>query len=373
MESREHSRKPLEIAILDDNLPTLKLTKLTLERHTPCVVYACENSEELFARIGESLPDLLLLDIELGQEDGIDICRRLKSEAPTSELPVIFLSAFKEPAKRVEALQAGAVDYVNKPFYPEELVTRVTIHAEIHRLELENQARLSEQQALLHVLCHDLVNPIFAAHSLLSLGRDTGELSPAFLSSSIDSCQGALDIIANVKAEQSLVQADKQAEAASASVEAAFGEAANTIRERYETKGVELIVDCDADVRLKIKQVALAHNILVNLLTNALKFSFPNERVVLKSRLGESDGKRICAIEVRDTGIGMPTEILSKVFDDHAKVSRRGTDSEEGTGFGMPLVKRYVEKNGGAIGIESSESGPDRGTVVRIAFPVESE
>lgn len=66
----------------------------------------------------------------------------------------------------------------------------------------------------------------------------------------------------------------------------------------------------------------------------------------------------------------MPPEILAKVFDEDAKVSRHGTDAEQGTGFGMPLVKRYVEKNRGAIGIESSEEGVDRGTTVRIAFPV---
>lgn len=367
--------KNIQIAILDDNRSTRNLAKVVIENNLSCEVRISASPEGLYALFKSLPPDLILLDIDLGKNNGVDVCRQLKEDPRTSGIPIVFLSTLKDPAKRVAALKAGGVDYIDKPFYPEELVTRVKTHVEIHRLKLENIDRISDQQALLHVLCHDLVNPIFAAHSLLCLRRDTRKVDDMVIERVIGCCQNALDIIVNVRAEEApLVGKDKPFEGELVSVEEAFNESANVLGQRFEEKNVELVIDCAANPQLSIKRVILVQNILNNLLTNALKFSYPKNTVSLRSYSGKRKGESVCIIEVKDTGIGMPPEILNAVFDREAKVSRKGTSSEKGTGFGMPLVKRYVELSGGTVAVESVEEQAqngegEHGTTVKLVFP----
>src|SRR4029434_3942056 len=75
--------------------------------------------------IRESIPDLILLDIDLPGENGFDFCRRLKENPATARIPVIFLTAADETEQKVQGLELGAVDFVNKPFDPAELKARV--------------------------------------------------------------------------------------------------------------------------------------------------------------------------------------------------------------------------------------------------------
>jgi signal transduction histidine kinase len=292
----------------------------------------------------------------------------------SQSIPVFFLSAKKDPSKRVAALKAGGVDFLLKPFYPEELVTRVRIHIQMHRLRLENAAQIAEQKALLRVLCHDLVNPIFAAHSLLDLKLSLGKpVEEPTLKSVLNCCQSALDIVTHVREEHSLVKTNKQFKSETVLVAEAFEEARSTLGERLSKKSLTLTLEAPEDLQLEVKRVVLVHNILNNLLTNAIKFSHEGSKIEVRAR--RDDSEEFCVIEVRDYGIGMPPQILKNVFKDAAKTSRKGTGDEAGTGFGMPLVKRYVEKSGGAIAITSVEAGEgisprEQGTTVKLTFPL---
>ena len=82
-------------------------------------------------------PDLILLDIMMPGIDGFEVCRRLKDNPDTANIPVIFLSALTETKDKVQGLQLGAVDYVSKPFQPDEVIARVNTHLTIHRLKRE--------------------------------------------------------------------------------------------------------------------------------------------------------------------------------------------------------------------------------------------
>lgn len=86
-------------------------------------------------------PELILLDVRMPGMDGYEVCRRLKSDARTQDIPVIFLSALRETADQVRAFQLGAVDYIAKPYQSDEVLARVRTHIALHRL----QARLEEQ------------------------------------------------------------------------------------------------------------------------------------------------------------------------------------------------------------------------------------
>lgn len=375
MNTSKNNTSNFQIVILDDNAATRNLAKATVEQHLSCVAHTCSSAEELLAISKQVQPDLYLLDVDAGDQSGIEICQQLKTLPKLANIPIVFLSAYKDPAKRVAALKAGGVDYLDKPFYPEELVTRLRTHIEMHRLRVENLEQISAQQTLLRVLCHDLVNPIFAAHALLQLKQDMGKpVDESTAKRVVNCCQSALDIILHVKDGHSLVSTDKQVKPESVSVKDAFIECVRILNGKFQKKGVELSVKVDPNANVSVNRVVLVHSILNNLLTNALKFSYPKSKVILKATVAEDNGQQYCDILVQDNGIGMPSNILASVFEENAKVSRKGTDSEQGTGFGMPIVKKYVEQNGGVLNIASIEAkeGTDSskaGTTICIRFP----
>lgn len=94
------------------------------------------------------LPDLILLDVRMPGMDGLEACRRLKADERTRDVPVIFLSALREPEDKIQGFHAGAVDYVAKPYQPDEVLARVRTHVELHRLRagLEERVRERTQQ-----------------------------------------------------------------------------------------------------------------------------------------------------------------------------------------------------------------------------------
>lgn len=364
------------ISILDDSTTTRNIAKYSLEQNLPCSVEQFSHLENLLEKAKNTSPDLILLEDNRDDDIGITLCEKLKANPTTKNTPVFFLSSKKDPSKRVAALKAGGIDFLLKPLYPEELVTRVRIHIQMHRLRIENAAQIAEQKALLRVLCHDLVNPIFAAHSLLDLKLSLGKPIDDSIGRRVaNCCKSGLDIITHVREESSLVKTNKQFKSETVQIADAFAEAKSTLNERLEKKNIQFNITVEDGLQIEIKRVVLVHNILNNLLTNAIKFSNEGNPIDITAQKSTQAGQDFCIIQIRDYGIGMPEEILRNVFKDSAKTSRKGTGNEAGTGFGMPLVKRYVEKSGGAITItsnEAQEGGAPRnqGTIVKLTFPL---
>jgi sigma-B regulation protein RsbU (phosphoserine phosphatase) len=128
------------ILLVDDNPTNLQVLFQTLDG-VGCKLLIAKNGEMAISIAGKALPDLILLDIMMPDIDGYEVCRQLKSSAATSNIPVIFLSALGDTEDKVKGLQLGAVDYITKPFQPDEVIARVNTHLTIHRLkrEVENQ------------------------------------------------------------------------------------------------------------------------------------------------------------------------------------------------------------------------------------------
>jgi sigma-B regulation protein RsbU (phosphoserine phosphatase) len=133
--------KPMEsILLVDDQPANLQLLSQTLESLGSKLLFA-KNGESALAIAQKAHPDLILLDIMMPGIDGFEVCRRLKGNPDTRNIPVIFLSALDETGDKVRGLQLGAVDYVAKPFQPEEVIARVKTHLTIHRLSSEVQTQ----------------------------------------------------------------------------------------------------------------------------------------------------------------------------------------------------------------------------------------
>jgi len=122
------------ILLVDDNPTNLQVLFQTLEG-VGCKLLIAKNGEMALSIAGKALPDLILLDIMMPDIDGYEVCRQLKTNRATSGIPVIFLSALGDTEDKVKGLQLGAVDYITKPFQPDEVIARVNTHLTIHRLK----------------------------------------------------------------------------------------------------------------------------------------------------------------------------------------------------------------------------------------------
>jgi two-component system sensor histidine kinase/response regulator len=132
-----------DIMIVDDNPANLKLLEDMLRQRGHEVQSFPRGRLALAAAI-KNLPDLILLDINMPEMNGYEVCERLKSTAALTEIPVIFLSALNETEDKVKGFRAGAVDYISKPFQFEEVHARVATHLKLH--DLQRDLRLHNQR-----------------------------------------------------------------------------------------------------------------------------------------------------------------------------------------------------------------------------------
>jgi two-component system, sensor histidine kinase and response regulator len=136
------------ILVVDDTPANLLLIQDTLTGDGYAVRTAPNG--ELALRFAQTqAPDLILLDVHMPDIDGYEVCRRLKAETATRDIPILFLSAIEDTASRVKAFQVGGLDFVPKPFVTEELLARVDTHLSLSRLRLNLEAEVNERTDML--------------------------------------------------------------------------------------------------------------------------------------------------------------------------------------------------------------------------------
>ncbi|HEY3426975.1 MAG TPA: diguanylate cyclase [Negativicutes bacterium] len=125
-------RKPL-IMIVDDNPYNLQIIAVLIENSGYESVLA-QTGQQVFDFVSKEKPDLILLDIMMPEIDGYEVCRILQQDETTRQIPIIFLTAKVEAADIVKGLEAGAVDYITKPFNTIELQARIKTHLELKKV-----------------------------------------------------------------------------------------------------------------------------------------------------------------------------------------------------------------------------------------------
>ena len=310
-------------------------------------------------------PDLILLDINMPEMNGYQVCQRLKADSALAPIPVIFISALNETMDKVKAFSLGGVDYVTKPFQFEEVHARVETHLKLRLLQKELERRNQQLQEnydrlrdletlrdnLVHMIIHDLRSPLGLMAGYLDLIKTkvTGKLAPAEL--------GYLDIIGKhtelllemvtTLLDVSRMEANQmplRREQFDLAVEArATVDALGTLTGRrslsVEAQPASVLTCADKDVTRRV---------IGNLIGNALKFT-PNDGLI---RITVSAKDSMARLAVTDTGPGIPPEYHAKIFEKFGQVDKQAP--RHSTGLGLTFCKLAVEAHGGQIGIESA-------------------
>jgi putative two-component system response regulator len=144
------------VLVVDDNPNNLRVLSGMLSQGGYRVRPAL-GGEIALRSVAVDRPDIVLLDIRMPDMDGYEVCRRLKADAATRDVPVIFISALHEAEDKVNAFKAGGVDYIVKPFQLEEVSARVNMHIELCRARRALQKAYTDVEAQVRERTRELV------------------------------------------------------------------------------------------------------------------------------------------------------------------------------------------------------------------------
>ncbi len=226
-------------------------------------------------------------------------------------------------------------------------------------------------RVLLHVLIHDLTNPLtvlrlLSEHTKLGIAPDPNYLKR--VSRAIDSM---VSILERVRKLEDIRVAHENHKLEDVDLQNVFATAEAIFLDRLKEKSIKLnLVKIPDNARFAIAETTtFTHDVINNLVSNAIKFTNIGGEIRLSATLV----KDRVIVEVRDNGIGIPPEALAKIFDPKANQTRRGTQNEKGSGFGMPLVAAFMEQYGGSVAIDSSTDSENHGTCIRLSLQSKPE
>ncbi len=370
-------------------------------------------------------PDLILLDINMPEMSGYEVCQRLKARAETRDLPVIFISALTDTVDKVKAFSLGGVDYITKPFQVEEVHARISLHLTLKRtqtaLEEKNQALQkaldhlkttqhqlvqSEKMAALGVLvagiAHEINNPVnFIKTSILGLGQDFQELAGLLQAherctsncpdAQLQEIRSRIDYAVLKEEIPQLI--DNIHQGVSRTEEIITSLRYYSRMDRGNTKMTDLRDLINAalvilknrykhHVQLTKKYADLPKiavhpgkmiQVLINIISNAIDavtqgpVQFEPETIIIETGKQYHHDRPYAVIAVSDNGPGIAEEIKDKIFDPFFTTKEVG----EGTGVGLSISIGIIKEHQGMIKLSSFRNGG--GATFTIFLPLEAK
>ena len=304
-------------------------------------------------------PDLVLLDVNMPEMNGYEVCEQLKADARLAQIPVIFVSALGETMDKVRGFAVGGVDYITKPFQLDEVRARVTAHLELRRQRRELQAsydklRESERMrdSLVHMIVHDLRSPLTAISAYLDLfgqaakeklGAETQEDVANALHATrnmIRMINGILDVS---KMEAQMMKLDLR----ECDLVQVVGQSLEDLESLVGSR--RLVFEPPAAPARVLADQEIISRIVQNFLANALRFT-PADGEIHVGIVAEAEHVRVF---VADTGPGIPPDFRESIFDKFFQIGGSALPTNRSTGLGLAFCKMAVEAHGGRIGVDS--------------------
>jgi signal transduction histidine kinase len=355
------------ILIAEDDPAAARILRQILQQVGYRVTVANTGTEALRVLEEEGPPDMLLLDWMLPGVSGLEICHIARTRWDPLRLPILMVTAKTDPDSVYAAFDAGASDYVGKPFRGAELRARIAAHLRNQRLvrernrmedHLRERDRLSTLGLLTGGVAHDLNYPlaVISAHAQLLLRREGDAAAAGQLREILDAVERCRHIASDL-----LGYARRHpVERAPLDV----GEIARATlamrRRELETHGIRLRISIPPELPRVIADPHQLQQVFLNIVVNAEQ-ALREGGSVLEVMVEVDAEQQSLAVRFFNDGPEIPSEVLPNLFDPFFTTK----SSDEGTGLGLAICRRIVQEHGGEIAVESSE----RGTAFVVRFP----
>jgi signal transduction histidine kinase len=351
------------ILVVDDEPVNIQvLTNLLSVRHYS--VFKAYNGKEaldLFQNGAEF--DLVLLDVMMPKMSGYEVCQHLREKYTLFDLPIVMLTAKNQVQDIVLGFQAGANDYIQKPFDKEELLARVRTLLELKGAMFAAMAANKAKSLFLANMSHEIRTPLHAVIGLTNLllktpmddtQRDYTEKMRRASSALLGIINDILDFS---KADAGAIKL----ELAAFDIRQMFDDLAIFFQKQHDLSNVELRFALDRNLPPALIGDSLRlQQIFINLVDNAYKFTESGSITIRAyvSKTGSNDVTLTFAVE--DTGIGMSSKHMEEIFAAFNQADNSYSRKYGGIGIGLAITREMVELMGGEISVSSEEG---KGTV----------
>jgi signal transduction histidine kinase len=385
--------RPSRILVVDDNASNRDLLCRRLQRQGHTVVQA-EDGARALALAEEEAFDLVLLDLMMPGISGYDVLALLKRDPRFRDIPVIMISALSELHSIVRCIEAGADDYLAKPFDPTLLRARVGSSLEkkhmrdrereiVEALRIEKErsedksrqlAEASERKSqFVASLSHELRTPLNAIIGLTEMMfTNAAEFVTDRAREPLRRVHAAgthlLGLI-NQVLDLSKIEAGKlELSPTSVRLPPLIDEVIGTARQLAPQNKNRLVVECQENLAALTVDPMRLRQILLNLLSNSCKFTKEGE-VALRVRK-VVDGRDWIEFAVADTGIGMTAEQQAKLFEQFTQGDSSTAQLYGGTGLGLAITRELARMMGGDVIVASV---PTKGSVFTVRLPCSAD
>lgn len=369
-----------KILVVDDQLINIRLLERKLSRSGMQVISAT-NGPDAIRMTSEENPDVVLLDIMMPGMSGIDVCRHLKEQAQTREIPIIFITAQTSKEGKIEGLDVGAADYLIKPIDLDETIARVRTQLRIvqeHRenLRLTRELEQSRRQAsIMHLtegIAHNLNNLLGVMVGYTSLLRRNKDEPEKILQNS-DRLEAAIKRMTRIVHQLTVIGHFKSLQRQLLPLHRILEGA---IFRFQRVSGTSLAVAVEnplaADFVLNTNK-ELLEGALERVLQNAYESYGDKDatemtgtpEIGLWLQLAEQGGTQVLKIHILDRGRGVAPELRDSIFEPFVTSS-----SVIGRGMGLTIARHSVHCLGGTIAVHDRAEG---GTRVEIVLPIDPE
>ena len=328
-----------------------------------------ENGTIGLEKVRNIRPDLVLIDLKMPAISGIEVLEKIIEFDPSIISVVITGYATVESA--VEAMKKGAYDFLPKPFTPDQLRIIIKRGLERRRLILETESLRREKKIMeenfITMVSHQLRSPLgtIAQYFEVILGGIVGKVEPRqeeMLTKARDRLESLMGLIndwlnlARMNKDQ-IVDKLKPL-----SIKKVLEDIVTFMQPSAQKENISLELIPYSGKDLVSGDDESLKQVFSNLITNAIKYNEPNGRV----RIIIEDDEDSMAVNVEDTGIGIPEEHLPYIFDQFYRIKKDGEKKSAGTGLGLSIAKKIVDAHGGAIQVKSE---PGKGSIFRVLLP----
>jgi two-component system sensor histidine kinase/response regulator len=376
-----------KVLVVDDDPGIAEIISTFLKKDGYKILTA-ENGRQALKVIEDEKPDVVVLDVFMPEMDGIETCRRIKSNPTTHFLPVVMVTAKADMENRIAGKQASTDDFLDKPVNELELLTRVRVLLRTKQLhdQVEDERRKLDQRVrertaelraayerlkdaeqvrsnLLANVSDTLLNPLLHIKSAVAL-LSNEPLSPDEVKSTLDSAnRGVLALERRVDDLLAFASGRKELELGVVSVSDVIRAAVEQLRGMHGPRMAEVRVEIAGNLPPVRADARGLTRVLFHLIDNGIKFG-EGKPVTVIARRSESGGS--VYISVQDQGPGIPPDQLQRALEPFRRGDESSTRRHPGVGLGIPLSKSIVEWHGAEFHLESK---PGQGTTVWFVLP----